>query len=102
ATDEAGHNQDLRMKITCIERIDKMVIKTIVENLRDKDYRILITPDHPTPVSLRTHTDEPVPFVMAGSGIRPENFSNYCELEASSSSLYFSSGLDLMRYFLGK
>ncbi|MFA6281435.1 MAG: cofactor-independent phosphoglycerate mutase [Candidatus Omnitrophota bacterium] len=102
ATDEAGHNQDLRMKITCIERIDKMVVKTIIESLKDKDYRILITPDHPTPVSLRTHTDEPVPFVMAGSGIRPENFSNYCEPEASSSSLYFASGLDLMKYFLGR
>jgi 2,3-bisphosphoglycerate-independent phosphoglycerate mutase len=79
-----------------------MVVKTIIENLKDKDYRILITPDHPTPVSLRTHTDEPVPFVMAGQSIRPENFSNYCELEAASSSLYFASGLDLMKYFLNK
>jgi 2,3-bisphosphoglycerate-independent phosphoglycerate mutase len=102
ATDEAGHNQDLRMKITCIERIDKMVIGPLVEGLKGSDYRILITPDHPTPISLRTHTDEPVPFLIAGSGIQKDEFSSYSEIEAQNSSLYFDNGLDLMRNFLGK
>ncbi|MCK9615446.1 MAG: cofactor-independent phosphoglycerate mutase [Candidatus Omnitrophica bacterium] len=101
ATDEAGHNNDLRMKITCIERIDKLVVGTIVERMKGKDYRIIITPDHPTPVSKRTHTDEPVPFVLAGPGINRQNFSSYCEAEAANSSLYFASGPDLMNYFLG-
>ncbi|MFA5337070.1 MAG: cofactor-independent phosphoglycerate mutase [Candidatus Omnitrophota bacterium] len=102
ATDEAGHNNDLRMKITCIERIDKLIVGTIVEKMKGKDYRIMISPDHPTPVSRRTHTDEPVPFVLAGAGITGQNFSSYCEAEAANSSLYFASGPDLMNYFLGK
>jgi len=102
ATDEAGHNNDLRMKITCIERIDKLVVGTILDKMKDKDYRIIISPDHPTPVSKRTHTEEPVPFVIAGKGITAENFSSYSETEAANSNLYFSSGIELMNYFLGK
>ncbi|MCK9573372.1 MAG: cofactor-independent phosphoglycerate mutase [Candidatus Omnitrophica bacterium] len=102
ATDEAGHNNDLRMKITCIERIDKLIVGTIMEKMKGKDYRIMISPDHPTPVSRRTHTDEPVPFVLAGTGITGQNFSSYCEAEAANSSHYFASGPDLMNYFLGK
>jgi 2,3-bisphosphoglycerate-independent phosphoglycerate mutase len=100
ATDEAGHNQDLRMKITCLERIDKLVVGTIVEALSGQDYRILISPDHPTPVSKRTHTDEPVPFLIAGTGVNAGNFSSYSEAEAVNSNLYMESGLQLMKYFL--
>jgi 2,3-bisphosphoglycerate-independent phosphoglycerate mutase len=102
ATDEAGHNNDLRMKITCIERIDKLVVGTIVDKMKEEDYRIIVVPDHPTPVSKRTHTDEPVPFVLAGKGITAENFSSYSETEAANSNLYFSSGIELMEYFIGK
>lgn len=100
ATDEAGHNQDLRMKITCLERIDKLVIGTIVEGLKDKEYRILVTPDHPTPVSKRTHTAEPVPFIISGSGVEKNGFTFYSEIEAQNSSLYFDKGVDLLKYFL--
>ncbi|MFH1519896.1 MAG: cofactor-independent phosphoglycerate mutase [Candidatus Omnitrophota bacterium] len=102
ATDEAGHNQDLRMKIACLERIDKLVVGTIVERLKDKDFRILITPDHPTPISIRTHTAEPVPFLISGSGIGKDDFSSYSEREAQNSSLYFDKGTDLLKYFLTK
>ncbi|MDD5194374.1 MAG: cofactor-independent phosphoglycerate mutase [Candidatus Omnitrophica bacterium] len=102
ATDEAGHNQDLRMKITCLERIDKMVIGTIVEKLKGQDYRILITPDHPTPVAKRTHTDEPVPFLIAGAGIESAGFSAYSENDAARSNLYFDNGTALLEYFLGR
>jgi 2,3-bisphosphoglycerate-independent phosphoglycerate mutase len=101
ATDEAGHNQDLRMKITCIERIDKMVVGPLVEGLKG-DFRILITPDHPTPVALRTHTDEPVPFLISGTGIVADESSSYSEIAAQNSSLYFDNGPDLMRHFLGR
>lgn len=102
ATDEAGHNQDLRMKIACLERIDKMVIGTILNGLKDKEYRILVTPDHPTPISLRTHTDEPVPFLVSGSGIKRDEASCYSEAEAQNSSFYFDSGRDLLNYFFNK
>lgn len=102
ATDEAGHNQDLRMKIACLERIDKLVVGTVVEKLKDQDFRILITPDHPTPISLRTHTDEPVPFLISGSGIVKDDSSSYSEKEAQNSSLYFDKGVDLLKHFLAK
>ena len=102
APDEAGHNQDLRMKIACIERIDKFIVGTVLEKLKDKDFRILITPDHPTPISLRTHTDEPVPFLLSGSGIEKDDFSSYSEKEAQNSSLYFDKGVDLLKHFLTK
>ncbi|MCK4519573.1 MAG: cofactor-independent phosphoglycerate mutase [Candidatus Omnitrophica bacterium] len=102
ATDEAGHNQDLRMKIACLERIDKLIVGTIVEELKDKDFRILITPDHPTPISIRTHTNEPVPFLISGSGINRDDCSSYSEREAQNSSLYFDKGIDLLKYFLTK
>jgi 2,3-bisphosphoglycerate-independent phosphoglycerate mutase len=100
ATDEAGHNQDLRMKIACIERIDKLVVGTILEKMGGKDFRMLVAPDHPTPVAKRTHTDEPVPFLIYGAKIPAGNFSSYSETEAANSSLYFDSGIELMKYFL--
>ena len=100
ATDEAGHNQDLRMKIACLERIDKMVVGTIYEELKGQNFRILVCPDHPTPIAKRTHTDEPVPFLISGSGINADNFSFYSEAEAQNSSLYFDSGESLMKFFL--
>lgn len=102
ATDEAGHNQDLRMKITCIERIDKLVIGTIKEAMKGKDFRMLIAPDHPTPLSLRTHTDEPVPFLICGKGVENGGFSSFCESTAAQSNIYFERGEDLMKFFLGK
>lgn len=102
ATDEAGHNQDLRMKIACLERIDKFIVGTIVEGLKGKDFRILVTPDHPTPISLRTHTDEPVPFLIFGSGIDKDDLTSYSEREAQNSPLYFDKGIDLLKYFLAK
>ena len=102
ATDEAGHNQDLRMKITCLERIDRLVVGTMVEGLEDQEYRILVTPDHPTPISKRTHTDEPVPFLISGSGIQADGSTSYSEIEAQNSSLYLDKGVDLLNYFFTK
>jgi len=100
ATDEAGHNGDLRMKIACLERIDQFVVGPIMRGLKGVDCRILIVPDHPTPVEKRTHTDEPVPFLIWGSGIEGENFSSFSEIEAQGSSLFFETGVDLLEYFL--
>ncbi len=100
AADEAGHNQDLRMKITCLERIDKLVVGKIIAGMEGKEYKILITPDHPTPLSLRTHTSEPVPFLISGSNRGKGDFSYYSEKAAQESSIYFDKGSDLIRYFL--
>jgi len=102
ATDEAGHNKDLRMKITCLERIDKLVLGTILEKVNLDNTRIMVVPDHFTPVSLGTHSSEPVPFLAAGAGI-PKSFSPvFSEKEASQSSLFFDDASRLMEYLISK
>ncbi|KPK98423.1 MAG: phosphoglycerate mutase [Omnitrophica WOR_2 bacterium SM23_72] len=101
APDEAGHNGDLREKITAIERFDQLVVGTIMEAFRDKgDFRILVMPDHATPISVKTHTRDKVPFGIYGTGIEPKDFLNYSEKEAQKSDLYFDKGYELMDYFI--
>ncbi|NPV92204.1 MAG: cofactor-independent phosphoglycerate mutase [Firmicutes bacterium] len=64
APDEAGHHGDLEAKIRAIEEIDSKVIGQIIGSLGDEDYRLMILPDHPTPISLRTHVADEVPFLL--------------------------------------
>ena len=103
APDEAGHNGDLREKITAIERCDTLVLGTILQALKNKgDFRILILPDHATPVALKTHVADPVFFGIYGSGISSGGFLNFSEKEALKSGLSFEKGHELMGYFLKK
>jgi len=101
APDEAGHNGDLREKITAIERFDQLVLGTILKAFkRKKNFRILVLPDHATPVSLKTHTSDNVPFGLFGNGIMGRGFLNYSEKEAEKSDLFFEKGYELMDYFI--
>ncbi|MCM8801168.1 MAG: cofactor-independent phosphoglycerate mutase [Candidatus Omnitrophica bacterium] len=101
APDEAGHNGDLREKITAIERFDHLVVGTILDAFkRKRNFRILLLPDHATPLSLRTHTKDIVPFVIFGKEIIGRGFLNYSEKEAEKSDLYFENGYELMDYFI--
>ncbi len=101
APDEAGHNGDLREKVTAIERFDQLVVGTVLEALRDKkDFRILVMPDHATPIAVKTHTSDDVPFGMYGKGIEAKGFQGYSEKEAQKSDLYFDKGHELMDYFI--
>ena len=68
APDEAGHNGDIPKKIEAIEAFDKEVVGTILEGMRDfGDFRVMVLPDHPTPISIRTHVSDPVPFAIYDS-----------------------------------
>jgi 2,3-bisphosphoglycerate-independent phosphoglycerate mutase len=101
APDEAGHNGDLREKITAIERFDQLVLGTVLEAFKGRDdFRILLLPDHATPIALRTHVSDPVCFGMYGSGIKPGGFTSYSEKEAEKSALCFEKGHELMSYFI--
>ncbi len=101
APDEAGHNGDLREKLTAIERFDQMVVGSLLEYCKDKsDFRIMVLPDHATPVSLRTHTPDLIPFAMYGKGIAAGNLVTYNEKEAQKSELHFEQGYQLMEYFI--
>jgi 2,3-bisphosphoglycerate-independent phosphoglycerate mutase len=101
APDEAGHNGDLREKVAAIERFDQLVVGTILNAYkRRKNFRILVLPDHATPISVRTHTSDIVPFGIYGKDIVAVNFAKYCEKEAEKSDLYFEKGHELMGYLI--
>ena len=91
ATDEAGHNKDLRMKIACMERIDSMVVGPIVENIKG-DYKVLIVPDHPTPVEKGGHSNEPVPFLISGSGIRRKGLILFAKMKPAVRNYILAAG----------
>ncbi|MBN2191139.1 MAG: cofactor-independent phosphoglycerate mutase [Candidatus Aureabacteria bacterium] len=101
APDEAGHNGDLREKIKAIENIDEKIVKRIMGYFSgNSDYRILFLCDHATPVSLKTHTRDPVPFCMSGRGIKKDGFASYDEQCCKSPTLKFEAGYRLMDYFI--
>jgi 2,3-bisphosphoglycerate-independent phosphoglycerate mutase len=103
APDEAGHNGDLRQKIAAIESFDKLVVGTILEEFKGKkDFRIAVLPDHATPVLVRTHTREPIPFAIYGKGITKDNIESYSESAAKESRLFLKDGFKILEVLLGK
>ena len=101
APDEAGHNGDLREKITAIERFDKHIVGSFLEHFKqtNEKFRILVVPDHATPLSVRTHTCDTVCFGLIGEGITHNGFQNLSEQIARGSSIKFSTGSELIEYF---
>lgn len=81
AADEAGHEGDLDLKIRTIEDLDGRVVGPIYRATKywNEPVAIAILPDHPTPVALRTHTSDPVPFLMYAPGMKPDNVQQYDE-----------------------
>jgi 2,3-bisphosphoglycerate-independent phosphoglycerate mutase len=101
APDEAGHSGDWQAKIEVIERIDREVLGTILNGLNHYDqWRILVLPDHPTPVTIRTHTREPVPFLLCGTGIDPVGIYGMGESNARSSGIFIDKGHRLIKKLL--
>ena len=103
ATDEAGHEGDYRTKLHAFEEIDKKIVAPVLEKLRSLgDHRILVSPDHPTPVGVMTHTHNGVPWVIAGTGIDPDNATAYDEATGDASAKQFEEGWRLMPFFIGR
>jgi 2,3-bisphosphoglycerate-independent phosphoglycerate mutase len=102
APDEASHNGDLKAKIAAIEAFDEKVVGTIVQEMeRRGDYKVMVLPDHPTPIDLRTHTDDPVPFVIYDSTHkRSSGAAGFDEAEASKSGIIIEEGYTLMERFV--
>lgn len=98
APDEAGHNGDIREKINAIENFDKFVVGTIWNEFKSrKDFRIMVLPDHATPIAKRTHSADPIPFVICGSGIEPDNACVFTETAAKTTGLIVKEGHSLMK-----
>ncbi len=101
ATDEAGHNGDAKAKVEAVERFDTDVVGPVLEWAKhNPDARILVSPDHPTPLAKRTHTRAPVPFVMYGKGIEPNRLDRYNEALATQAGLVFNSGEQMIKFFI--
>lgn len=103
ATDEASHEGKVDVKIQALEQIDQHIVRPLHDALKSQgDYRILVSPDHPTPIRTKTHSHGFVPWAIAGTGIKPDGSTSYNENSAAASSLCFDEGWRLMRFFLGQ
>lgn len=102
APDEMGHQGSVERKIKSIEYLDQRVIRVVKEGMdaSGEEYRMLILPDHPTPIALRTHTSDPVPYMLFDSTNHGSRMWHYNEREAASSGIDMPSGAALMEYFL--
>ena len=88
ASDEAGHDGDLDLKLKTIENLDSRIVKPVYEEVKDwnEPVCIAVLPDHPTPVEIRTHVKEPVPFIIWYKGIEPDDVSTYDEVSCVTGS----------------
>lgn len=102
APDEMGHQGSVERKIKAIEYLDQRVIRIVKEGMdaSGEEYRMLVLPDHPTPITLRTHTSDPVPYMLYDSTNCGSRMWHYNEREAAASGIDMPSGAALMEYFL--
>ncbi|MCL1788782.1 MAG: cofactor-independent phosphoglycerate mutase [Oscillospiraceae bacterium] len=102
APDECGHRGETANKIKSIELIDELILGTILKEFKGEPLKILITPDHPTPLSLMTHTREPVPFLIYDSSETKSGVACFDEKSAESTGYLIEKGHELMRKFIWK
>ncbi len=101
APDEAGHSGSIEMKKKAIEQIDELIVGPVYHALQTYDSRrILVLPDHPTPIKSCAHSAEPVPFAMAGTGVSGIIHKPFSEANAAKSGFRIENGFELMEYFL--
>ncbi len=99
--DEAAHMADLEMKMEGIRRFDRLVVGPIAERAKERgDCALLVLPDHPTPISIRTHTSDPVPFIAVAPGIAPCGAAAFSEKTASATGLYVPGGHKLLELLI--
>ena len=104
APDEMGHQGSYERKVKAIENIDTRIIGPLAEALEKEgiDFRMMILPDHPTPVRLRTHTSDGIPFMIYDSTKDYKLGLKYCEKEAAKSGIDIANGYTLMNRLLEK
>ncbi len=103
APDEASHMGNLQLKVEAIEAFDQKIVGTILGGMKEfKRYKVMVIPDHPTPLSVRTHTADPVPFVIysnegGGASGHAKSFDEVC---ASQTGIFIEKGFELIERFL--
>ena len=104
APDEMGHQGLVTEKVQSIEYLDSRVIAPICKAMEEagEDYRILVLPDHPTPIRIRTHSSDPVPYVLYDSTRQNKKIAHYTEAEARDTGIFLPHGYELMAKLLQK
>lgn len=100
APDEMGHQGSALRKVLSIENMDSRMLAHIKEQMDGTDYRLIVMPDHPTPVRLRTHVAYPVPYMLYDSTAEQKHSWHYNEREAAKSGCRINKGWEMMEYFL--
>jgi 2,3-bisphosphoglycerate-independent phosphoglycerate mutase len=101
APDEEGHHGSVDNKIEAIQRIDSEVISRLISWKNDR-LRVLVMPDHPTPIEIRTHSGDPVPFLLWGEGFSSNGGSRFTETEAVKTGLSIDPAYTIMKMLTGK
>ena len=100
APDECGHRYEIENKKKSLELIDEKILGPVLNALEQyDDYKILICPDHATPLSLKTHTNDPIPFMMYHKAAEVEGQPEFTEETAKNTGLYVDKGHTLMQMF---
>ncbi len=102
APDECGHRFEIQNKVRSIELIDELILAPILKAFEGEDIKILICPDHPTPLTLKTHTNAPVPYLIYDSRKNADGVDRFCEEEAEKTGRFVGVGHTLMEHFLEK
>ena len=104
ATDEAGHDGDVELKLKAIDYLDRRLIKPVLEAIQQMDEPVCVAvlPDHPTPVELRIHVNEPVPFIIWHQGITPDDVQYYDEESCVSGSYGLLRLQEFMQTFINE
>lgn len=104
APDEMGHQGSVEKKVKAIENLDQRLLRPIVEGLNasGEDYRLVLLPDHPTPIAIRTHTADDVPYLLYDSTKLREETWRYNEREAAAAGNYLPKGHELIDYLLDR
>ncbi len=99
--DEEGHAGDVGAKVAAIEAIDREVMSRVIAYASGQEVRVLAMPDHPTPIPIKTHVGEPVPFLIWGPGVRANGALAFSEVEADSTGLVLDPGHQVMDALIG-
>ncbi len=104
APDECGHRAEIENKVLSIEQIDEKILAPLYQYLSEsgEDFKIMVLPDHPTPVRLRTHTIEPVPFMIYSSKEKKDGVFSFHEFSARDKNFYIPYGYTLMNLMTGQ
>ena len=101
APDECGHRHEIENKKKSIELIDKLILGPVVAALKEMgDFKVLVTPDHATPLSLKTHTNDPIPFIMYNSTKKQNGPSEFNEDTAKKAGYFIETGFTIMDEFI--